>query len=203
MAGSGNGSGTGNGKANGAARKPITVLIVDDERTFGEALEVALDREKDLRVIHVATDGQEAVELWQSYDPDLIWMDTRMPRMDGPSATREIRRLEAESSRDHVPIIAVTAGVLETEETDLLRAGYDAVVAKPFRTDTIFGMLKRHLPSTYQSAGNFFDLADYPNLLGAIATSAPLASAICATRRAQSLGGARCVHPNPTRSGGP
>jgi CheY-like chemotaxis protein len=73
-------------------------------------------------------------------------MDTRMPRMDGPAATREIRRLEAETSREHVPIIAVTAGVLETEETDLLRAGYDAVVAKPFRTDTIFGMLKRHLP---------------------------------------------------------
>ena len=38
MAGNGNGAGTGNGKADGAARKPITVLIVDDERTFGEAL---------------------------------------------------------------------------------------------------------------------------------------------------------------------
>ena len=61
MAGNGNGSGTGNGKADGAARKPITVLIVDDERTFGEALEVALDREKDLRVVHVATDGVEAI----------------------------------------------------------------------------------------------------------------------------------------------
>ena len=69
MAGNGNGSGTGNGKANGAARKPITVLIVDDERTFGEALEVAMDREKDLRVIHVATDGQEAVALATDVNP--------------------------------------------------------------------------------------------------------------------------------------
>ena len=69
MAGNGNGSGTGNGKADGAARKPITVLIVDDERTFGEALEVALDREKDLRVVHVATDGVEAVASATEFRP--------------------------------------------------------------------------------------------------------------------------------------
>ena len=79
MAGSGNGSGTGNGKANGAARKPITVLIVDDERTFGEALEVALDREKDLRVVHVATDGNEAVARAIEHQPDVVLMDISMP----------------------------------------------------------------------------------------------------------------------------
>jgi len=94
MAGNGNGSGTGNGKADGAARKPITVLIVDDERTFGEALEVALDREKDLRVIHVATDGLDAVASATEYQPDVVLMDVSMPGMNGLEATRRIKQCD-------------------------------------------------------------------------------------------------------------
>jgi DNA-binding NarL/FixJ family response regulator len=98
MAGNGNGSGAGNGKANGAARKPITVLIVDDERTFGEALEVALDREKDLRVIHVATDGQEAVALATEHQPDVVLMDISMPGMSGLEATRRIKQCDPDAA---------------------------------------------------------------------------------------------------------
>jgi DNA-binding NarL/FixJ family response regulator len=98
MAGSGNGSGTGNGKANGAARKPITVLIVDDQRTFGEALEVALDREKDLRVIHVATDGREAVALATEHQPDVVLMDISMPGMSGLEATRRIKQCDPQAA---------------------------------------------------------------------------------------------------------
>jgi DNA-binding NarL/FixJ family response regulator len=98
MAGNANGSGTGNGKANGAAREPITVLIVDDERTFGEALEVALDREKDLRVIHVATDGQQAVALATEHQPDVVLMDISMPGMSGLEATRRIKQCDPEAA---------------------------------------------------------------------------------------------------------
>ena len=98
MAGSGNGTGTGNGKANGAARKPITVLIVDDERTFGEALEVALDREKDLRVVHVATDGREAVALATEHQPDVVLMDISMPGMSGLEATRRIKECDPKAA---------------------------------------------------------------------------------------------------------
>ena len=98
MAGNGNGSGTGNGKANGAARKPITVLIVDDERTFGEALEVALDREKDLRVVHVATDGPEAVASATEFHPDVVLMDVSMPGMNGLEATRRIKQDDPEAA---------------------------------------------------------------------------------------------------------
>jgi DNA-binding NarL/FixJ family response regulator len=98
MAGNGNGSGTGNGKANGAARKPITVLIVDDERTFGEALEVALDREKDLRVVHVATDGPEAVASATEFHPDVVLMDVSMPGMNGLEATRQIKQCDPEAA---------------------------------------------------------------------------------------------------------
>jgi two-component system NarL family response regulator len=95
MAGDGNRSGDGNGKAGGTSRgAPIKVLIVDDERTVGEALEFALAREKDLRVVRVATDGPQAVEAASALRPDIVLMDVSMPGMSGIEATRRI--LEAD-----------------------------------------------------------------------------------------------------------
>jgi two-component system response regulator NreC len=79
-----------NGGSNG---KPITVLIVDDERTFGEALEVALEREDDLRIVEVAMDGGEAVRAADRFRPDVVLMDVTMPGMSGIEAAREIHRL--------------------------------------------------------------------------------------------------------------
>ena len=71
--------------------KAITVLIVDDERTFGEALQVALGREKDLVIVHLATDGPEAVREADVHHPDVILMDVSMPGMNGIEATRRIK----------------------------------------------------------------------------------------------------------------
>jgi DNA-binding NarL/FixJ family response regulator len=120
MAGNVHGSGTGNGTANVTARRPITVLIVDDERTFGEALEVALEREKDLRVIHVATGGSEAVVAAGERHPDVVLMDASMPDMSGIEATRRIKQADPEAAvvilsghdDDHLLARAVQAGAL-------------------------------------------------------------------------------------------
>jgi DNA-binding NarL/FixJ family response regulator len=118
MAGNPNGSGTGNGKANGKARRPITVLIVDDERTFGEALEAALEREKDLHVVYVATRGSEAVEAAGDQRPDVVLMDVSMPDMNGIEATRRIKEVDPDATvlilsgydDDHLLARAVQAG---------------------------------------------------------------------------------------------
>ena len=69
---------------------PITVVIADDHRSFGEALEVALDKEQDLRVIEVVTDGEAAVETASKEQPDIVLMDLQMPGVDGIEATRRI-----------------------------------------------------------------------------------------------------------------
>jgi DNA-binding NarL/FixJ family response regulator len=83
--------------ANGARTKPITVLIVDDERTFGEALEVALGREDDLQIVDVAVDGTQAVRAASRYRPDVVLMDVAMPGMNGIEAARLIKEADPEA----------------------------------------------------------------------------------------------------------
>lgn len=71
--------------------QPITVLIVDDERTFGEALELALRHEKDLQVVEVVPDGDTAVRAVDEHHPNVVLMDVAMPGMSGIEATRRIK----------------------------------------------------------------------------------------------------------------
>lgn len=82
------------GSSNGGRSRPITVLIVDDERTFGEALELALGREKDLRIVDVATDGDQAIRAVDEHRPDVVLMDVGMPGMNGIEVTRRIKETD-------------------------------------------------------------------------------------------------------------
>lgn len=77
--------------------RTIGVLIVDDERTFGEALQLALRHERDLAVVDVATDGEGAIEAVRRHRPDVVLMDVAMPGMSGIEATRRIKELDPDA----------------------------------------------------------------------------------------------------------
>jgi CheY-like chemotaxis protein len=89
-----------------------------------------------------AVNGQEAVALFEQWHPDLIWMDIRMPVMDGLEA---VRRIRANQAGTETKIIALTAHALDEESKPILAAGCDDLVRKPFRESEIFDALVRHL----------------------------------------------------------
>ena len=89
-----------------------------------------------------AANGQEAVALFEQWHPDLIWMDIRMPVMDGLEAVRRIRATKAGAD---TKIIALTAHALEEERRPIMAAGCDDLVRKPFREQELFDALARHL----------------------------------------------------------
>ena len=86
--------------------------------------------------------GQEAVEQFEEWRPHLIWMDIRMPVMDGLEATRAIKK--SESGTD-TKIIALTAHALEEERREILDVGCDDFIRKPYRDTEIFNALTKHL----------------------------------------------------------
>ena len=137
------------------------ILIVDD-RPNNRQLLIELLTPVGFEVRGVQ-DGQEAVKLWSSWQPHLIFMDLRMPIMDGYQATRQIRQLEAArkteprsqtiiSSHQNIEktkIIAITAGILETEKAMALSVGCDDFLRKPFLERDIFDRIAQHLEVHY------------------------------------------------------
>ncbi len=96
--------------------------------------------------VREAENGAEAIAIWDEWEPHLIWMDMRMPVMDGYEATRQIKsHLKGQAT----VIIALTASALEEERTIILSAGCDDFVRKPFREALIFDKLAEYLGVTY------------------------------------------------------
>lgn len=94
----------------------------------------------------VAENGERCVQIFQEWRPDLIWMDRRMPVMDGMEATRRIRQLP---HGDAVKIVAVTASAFKEQQSEMLAAGMDDFVRKPYRFDEIYNSLARQLGLQY------------------------------------------------------
>jgi two-component system response regulator RegX3 len=102
-----------------------TVLVVEDEASFVEALTVGLKREG--FVVEVAMDGLEALERFDIVRPDLVLLDVMLPKISGIDVCRQIRK------KSQTPIIMVTAKGGEIDTVVGLEVGADDYVSKPYR----------------------------------------------------------------------
>lgn len=109
--------------------RPLRILIAEDNAT-NQMVVTRMLKEFDVD-LRIARDGVETVEAASASDFDAIFMDMRMPRMDGLEATRAIRALEG--ARSAVPIIALTANAFADDVKACRDAGMDDFVAKPIR----------------------------------------------------------------------
>jgi signal transduction histidine kinase/ligand-binding sensor domain-containing protein/response regulator of citrate/malate metabolism len=96
--------------------------------------------------VKIAENGAQGIELFRSWHPHFIWMDQRMPGMDGMAATRRIRELPG--GRE-VKIVAVTASAFAEQREEMLAVGMDDYVRKPFRATEIYDVLSKHLGVKY------------------------------------------------------
>ncbi len=120
------------------------ILIAEDQRD-NQLLLSRLMNELGLE-IKVAENGKQCVDIFQQWKPDLIWMDRRMPVLDGVEATRRIRALPG---GDKVKIVAVTASVLSEQRQELVDAGMDDFVNKPYRFEELYDCMAQHLGLHY------------------------------------------------------
>lgn len=128
-----------------APGQPQYRILVVDDRWTNRRLVVNLLAPLGFE-LQEAANGQEAIKLWQTWHPHLIWMDMRMPVMDGYEATRQIKaHLEGQAT----VIIALTASTIDEERAIVLSAGCDDFVRKPFRKEIIFSKIARYLGVQY------------------------------------------------------
>ena len=114
-----------------------TILVVEDEASFVEALEIGLGREG--FNVEVATDGIEALERFRDVDPDLVLLDVMLPRASGIDVCRQIR------AQSGVPIIMVTAKSSEIDTVVGLEVGADDYVTKPYRIRELVARIRVQL----------------------------------------------------------
>ncbi|MEQ8957170.1 MAG: response regulator, partial [Coleofasciculus sp. C2-GNP5-27] len=128
-----------------APNQPTYRILIADDKWESRVLLVNLIAPMGFEV-QEAKNGQQAVECWQRWQPHLIWMDMRMPVMDGYEATRRIRQ---SLSGQATVIIALTASVFDKQRSVVLSAGCDDFVSKPFREEVIFEKMAQHLGVRY------------------------------------------------------
>ena len=138
----------GPGRAGRKVILPFRVLAAEDHPTNQLVLKSILIQAGIGAVI--VDDGVAAVDAYECARWDLVLMDIQMPRMDGVSATRAIRRYEADLTLRRTPILAVTANVMEDQVRGYLEAGMDGVVAKPINVESLLEKISLYRPDPGQ-----------------------------------------------------
>jgi len=121
--------------------QPAHRLLVVEDREVNRRLLVKLLEPLGFEV-REAANGQECIAIWKDWAPHLIWMDMRMPVMNGHEATQHIK---ATTQGQATTIVALTASAFEEDRVMMLSEGCDDFVRKPFREDDIFKVLTKHL----------------------------------------------------------
>jgi CheY-like chemotaxis protein len=126
---------------------PCRVLIADDIEDNRQLLAQLLSPVG--FEIRLATNGAEAVQEFEEWQPHLILMDFRMPVMDGHEAIRRIRRM---AGGEDTKIIAVTASAMDDNRQELMEIGADDFIGKPFRETELFQKIHAHVGVEYHYA---------------------------------------------------
>lgn len=138
------------------------VLLVEDMQYNRMLLKKILQKQN--CIIHEATNGEHALESWKNAEHiDVIIMDMNMPVMDGFTATRYIREIEAEQALKRTPVIALTALAMRGDKELCLEAGTDDYLPKPVEAQSLIETCQRLLTSEHSSdparRGYYADLA--------------------------------------------
>jgi signal transduction histidine kinase/CheY-like chemotaxis protein len=134
--------------------QPLDILLVEDN-VFNQKVAI-FNLQKFNHRVELAENGKIAIEKFKTQPYDLVLMDVQMPVMDGYEATRTIRALEREKSRQtgieiHTPIVAMTANAMKDDEEKAFDSGMDAHLAKPFSAEKLIGII-HHM--AYQAREN-------------------------------------------------
>ncbi len=130
---------------NNAAKgeRQMRVLAAEDNKTNQLILKkMTKDQNIDLRFVD---NGIKAVEVFETFQPDLIFMDISIPKMDGKEAASEIRRREIGTDL-RVPIVALTAHAMAGDDKNILAAGLDHYLTKPLHKKLIVEMIQKYCP---------------------------------------------------------
>jgi two-component system, sensor histidine kinase and response regulator len=156
--------------------QPVYRLLAVDDAEVNRRLLVKLFEPLGFEM-RSAANGQEALEIWEGWQPHLIWMDMRMPVMDGYEATR---RIKATTRGMATIIIALTASALEEDRSVILSEGCDDYIRKPFHEEDLYAAVARHLGVRY-----LYEDIEQPVLTGGPLPEAPEEDDCTRARRMQ------------------
>ena len=124
--------------------KTLRALVVEDDGMIQMIIKANLESVGILPV--VASNGIEAIKAIKDNEFDFILMDIRMPDQDGLDATRWIREIEFTNMVRHIPIFALTSYDTRAHTAEILQAGMDEHLVKPFRLDDLLPLLDKYFP---------------------------------------------------------
>ena len=119
----------------------MRVLVADDQPRARQSMKAVLDAWRCLDEVREAADGDEAVQLAESFRPDVILMDVMMPSMDGPQTLKHLRERHTTAG---LPVVFMTARAQTRELAHFLSLGAAGIIPKQFDPMTLAGEVKRY-----------------------------------------------------------